>query len=91
MWLLDKMARRYTTRPSELLDLDDSYVAYCLDEAVLTFCAGVEGKLEEVKTPKGRRGPERRAKNQQALLNKLLKMPEDNKPKFRDPADLLRR
>lgn len=89
MWLLDRIAKRYHTRPSAFLALEDEYTAYCLDEAVFTFCAGVENKLEEVPTPKGKKGSERRQKNQAALLNKLLKMPEEPK-KFRDPADMMK-
>lgn len=30
---LDVVARRYGTRPSALIDVDDPYLAYCLDEA----------------------------------------------------------
>jgi hypothetical protein len=83
------MAQRYRTRPSDLLDLDDSYAAYCLDQAVLTFCAGVESKLEAVPTPKGKKGEERRQQNQTKLLHKLLRIEEseqEKSKKFKDPA-----
>jgi hypothetical protein len=83
------MAQRYRTRPSELLELDDAYAAYCLDQAVLTFCAGVESKLDAVPTPKGKKGEERRQQNQTKLLQKLLgieEKEEDKAKKFKDPA-----
>jgi hypothetical protein len=92
LWLLDRLAQRYRARPSELLSLDNAYDAYCLDEAVLTFCAGVESKLEAVPTPKGKNGHERRQRNQESLLHKLLGMEEEvqKNRKFRDPADMLK-
>lgn len=89
MWLLDKMAQRYRTRPSELLALEDPYVAWCFDEAVMTFVVGVEAKLEEVPTPRGKKGHEKRKKLQDDLLSKLLRMPKP-KLKFRDPADMIK-
>lgn len=89
---MDRVAQRYHSRPSQLLAIDDPYAAYCLDEAVTTFCQGVEAKLEEVPTPKGKRGGERRQANQQRVLNKLLGVtPEETKPKqFKDPMELLK-
>lgn len=90
MWMLDKLATRYRVRPSELLDIEHPYDAYCLDEAVMTFCAGVEQKLEEVPTPKGKRGSERRQRNQQRMLNRVLGIQEQDVKKFRDPADMMK-
>lgn len=40
-------ARRYRNRPSELLHIDDEYIAYCLDEAGMY----VLGQLDEGKQP----------------------------------------
>lgn len=83
------MAQRYRTRPSELLALDNEYDAYCIDQAVLTFAAGVEHMLEEVPTPKGRKAEERRQRNQTQLLHRILKIEEkeeEKAKKFKDPA-----
>lgn len=67
---------------------DDAYASYCLDEAVLAFCSGVEKKIDDVPTPKGRKGEERRHANQEALLREILQLPEEEKPasQFKDPA-----
>lgn len=90
MWMLDKLATRYRVRPSELLDIEHSYDAYCLDEAVMTFCAGVEQKLEAVPTPKGKKGSERRQRNQQAMLNRVLGIEDKAPNKFKDPAEMMK-
>lgn len=92
LWLLDKLARRYQTRPSDLLKLENTYDAYCLDEAIMVFASAVEQKIEDVPTPKGKRGHEKRQRMQQDLMNKLLRIPEAaTKPKFRDPAKMMGR
>lgn len=91
MWLLDRLAQRYHTRPSELLCIEDDYTAYCLDEAVMVFCAGVQGKVDDVPEGKGKKGPERRKRQQDALLKRLLRMPEEDRQKFKDPAQMLGR
>lgn len=93
LWQLDRLATRYNCRPSDLLELDDSYKAYCLDQAVLVFVAGVEKKIEDEPTPKGKRGDERRKANQQTLLNRLLRIPEEEKKaaSFKDPGSMFKR
>lgn len=93
MWLLDKLATRYHTRPSELLGIDQRFDAYCLDEATMMFCSAVQGKIDSVPTPKGKRAAEKREKAQEALLKQLLRIPEtEKKPAaFRDPAEMFRR
>jgi hypothetical protein len=40
-------ARQWRTRPSELLDIDDPYVAYCVDEA----CAYIAEQTDRKKKP----------------------------------------
>mgnify|MGYP004704949647 CR=1 FL=1 len=89
MWLLDKLAQRYHTRPSELLGIEEEHTAYCLDEAVMVFCAGVQGKIDDVPEGKGKRASEKRQRQQDTLLKQLLRLPEEEeKPKFKDPAEL---
>lgn len=41
------MARRFRSRPSEILHIEDGYEAYCFDEA----CCWMLGQLEEGKRP----------------------------------------
>jgi len=36
------MSKRFASRPSSLLDVDDPYAAYCLDEAVLYIMCRIE-------------------------------------------------
>lgn len=43
------LAKRYQKRPSEILDIEDAYVAYCFDEIALyleTEATSVEGRIE---------------------------------------------
>lgn len=89
MWLLDRLARRYHSRPSELCGISHPLDAYQLDEAVFIFAAGVQAKLDAVPEGRGKKGPEKRARMQQSLLKELLRLPEEKK-QFRDPADLLK-
>ena len=41
------MARRFRSRPSDILRIDDGYVAYCFDEA----CCWILSQLDEGKRP----------------------------------------
>lgn len=41
------VAKVYECRPSELLDIEDAYTAYCLDEA----CALIVTKMQQGETP----------------------------------------
>ena len=69
--------------------LVDPYEAYCFDEAVQYVGTHIQGQLDEVKTPKGKNGEKRRKEMQQELLMNILS-DAPKKPKFRDPADMLR-
>lgn len=42
------MANMYNCRPSKLLDIQDTYTAYCLDEA----CALIKIKIDQGESPK---------------------------------------
>lgn len=46
--MLVRTAKRWRTRPSELMDIDDPYVAYCLDEA----CAYIAEQMDRKRLPK---------------------------------------
>lgn len=41
------MAARFSTRPSEIMGIEDSYTAYCFDEA----CAWILGQIESGEEP----------------------------------------
>lgn len=75
-------ARRWQTRPSELLGIEDVYVAYCLDEAVLEFAAHIESELNNVKV-KGD-NQDILAKRREAVLESLLTG--NVAKRFADPA-----
>lgn len=47
MWMLFVEAKTWRCRPSELLAIDDDYVAYCLDQAVGYFGRELEHALEQ--------------------------------------------
>ena len=56
----------------------------------MVFCAGVQGKIDDIPEGKGKKGPEKRQRQQENLLKRLLRLPEDKKKtQFRDPAELL--
>ena len=40
-------AKTWSCRPSELLNIEDDYVAYCLDQAVGYFGRALESELEK--------------------------------------------
>ena len=72
-------------RPSELINLDDGYVAYCLDEAVIFFGLQLEHMLEEA--GQGKVGKEeRKAKAaRERVINKVFG-DEKASSGFADPA-----
>lgn len=90
LWQLDALARRYNIRPSNVLGIVDDYTAFCLDQAVMLFAAGVQQKLDDIPQGKGKKAPESRKRKQDALLHKLLRMEGAAPQKFRDPAEALK-
>lgn len=90
MWLLDRVAQRYRVRPSELLDIPDTLTAYQLDEAVFIFCSGVEGAMNDIPMGKGKKASEKRERAQKEVFNRLMKLKETVKQKFRDPAEMMK-
>jgi len=47
MWLLFVDAKTWGVRPSDLLAIEDEYVAYCLDQAVGYFGRTLDAELEK--------------------------------------------
>lgn len=92
MWRLDQVSRRYNCRPSELFGIETPYEAFCFDQAIAVFSQWVEQKLEEIPLKKGKNAGEKRQRAQNQLFRQLLQIPEDtSKPKFRDPAMMLKK
>lgn len=77
LWDLYRMSKDYRTRPSELVDLDDPFAAFCLDRAVHDFGTAVENALSDVE---GKTKKEIQVKSDR-VLRKWLDMP----LKYRDP------
>lgn len=47
LWNLHLISKTYQARPSEILHITNSYVAYCLDELVVTFGLHTENNLNK--------------------------------------------
>jgi hypothetical protein len=72
------MSKDYQTRPSEILDIDDPFAAFCLDRAVHDFGSAVESALSDVE---GKTKKEIQVKSDR-VLRKWLDMP----LQYRDPV-----
>jgi hypothetical protein len=84
--MLWQKAKAVSERPSVLLGLEsDSYIAYCVDEAVIYFGLALEGMLEDAGA--GRPGKEeRRAKMaRDRLMNSVFGKKETGSG-YADPA-----
>lgn len=87
VWLLWQKARALHLQPSSILGIDDPYVAYCLDEAVIFFGLRLESMLEEATNPTPSK-EERQAKDAQDRVLRQVFGDEINiaPKKFADPA-----
>lgn len=66
MWQLFNLAKACFCRPSDLLNIQNDYVAFCLDEAVISMGTSLENHIDEVM--QGTKDPKAaRAKAQYAL------------------------
>jgi uncharacterized protein (DUF2252 family) len=73
MWQLFLQSQEYHTRASDLLAIEDSYTAYCLDEAVWVFGTSVRERIREASSSKGKNDTEdkQRARAENALREAL--------------------
>lgn len=72
-------------QPSRLLNIEDDYAAYCLDEAVIYFGLTLEGLLDQAGHKPSKE--ERRGKAaREAVLNKVFSKTNDKGSGFADPA-----
>lgn len=82
VWGIYRLCQVYHCRPSELLHIDDSYTAFCLDEAIGVFGLGVENELNSVEAKTEKEA----ARKRQQLLGKLLQLPDEQRfRKFSKP------
>lgn len=71
------MSKTWNYRPSEILNIEQPYIAYCIDNAVATFGRSLEAELNKVE---GKTDKQRDAKRQRILAIWL-----DEPVKYRDP------
>lgn len=92
LWDLFVQAKGWGVRPSQLLGLeDDSYVAYCVDEAIGRWGNFVKGRMEEV--TERAKNPKAAQRKQDLEFHRLFADELDGKTKgrFRDPVDVLKK
>lgn len=84
VWLLWHKSKAVGQRPSQLLAIENDYVAYCLDEAVIFFGLTMENMLDEAGHKPGKDERKARAARER-LLNKVLGN-DDQTSGYADPA-----
>lgn len=75
MWELYNNSQLWHHRPSQLVDVQDAYTAYCLDEAVAYFGNRVTEEVEKIHD-KNTKTQERKRKNK---LLQLLGVPAEQR------------
>ena len=84
------MAKEYSSRPSQLLGIEDPYSAWCLDDAVYAWGTHVEAELKRATT--GAKNEAEAKRKHDAVWNKLFRGeggPDTNQ--FRDPMSVMKR
>lgn len=82
VWEIYQTAKTFNTRPSAILGITNTYVAYCLDSAVGEFGRVLESELSGVE---GKNKKEIGTKSDR-LMRKWLDMPQQ----FRNPTGATR-
>lgn len=54
MWQLWLQSEKWRTLPSDILSIEDAYVAYCINEAVFWFGTEVERRVDKARESKGK-------------------------------------
>lgn len=78
-------AKNLSQRPSQLLNIEDSYVAYCLDEAVTFFGLSLENKLEEAGHKQSKEERKAKAARDQ-VLDRIFGTNKKKTKGYADPA-----
>lgn len=89
MWNLHNLSSKLKVRPSELVDIQESYAAFCFDQAVMYLGSYIQSELDSVKRGNGKDADKHRAAQQAALLDKLLYGEKSTTPQFKDPMSML--
>lgn len=89
-WLLYSNAKQWKVRPSQLLDIEDAYVAYCLDEAIGYFGSQLEFELDKASSGKESKGERSAKMKRQSVLDRVLGPPKKETARFADPAALMK-
>lgn len=77
MWQVFQTAKTFNCRPSELLDIDDPWTAYCLDSSIASYCNAAQNAVDSVE---GKTDKETNRKRQREL-DKWLGVP----ARYRNP------
>lgn len=80
--MLFNQATTWKCRPSELLAIDDEYVAYCIDQVVFHVGMTIKGDLDGVE---GKNSQEINAKREH-VLNKYFSDEDTTAKQYADPA-----
>lgn len=78
-WRLYRLAKACNCRPSDLLDVQNSYAAFCLDEAVIHFGDTLESELDKA-AEKAKSSKAAEGKQRLILERWLTPTPKDGKP-----------
>jgi len=84
VWDLYLSSTSYNSRPSHLLNIEDPYKAFCLDQAVRCFGRTLEARLDEAGADAKNQEQAKRAR--QRILDQVLTPGEVPKKRFADPA-----
>lgn len=88
------MSEAYSSRPSEILHIEDPYTAWCIDEATFMWGNHVEGSLNDASN-KAKSDSQKHAARLRVLTNLLSSKDTEGeaeapaKGKFRDPASMI--
>lgn len=89
-WRLYRLAQACSCRPSDLLGVENSYVAYCLDEAIVTFGEALEHELEKVahgaKNERAAEGAQKMTLEKWLKLGAYAEVAGEKKQQFRNPV-----
>lgn len=88
-WQLFNVAQTWRVRPSELMGVEDSYHAYCLDQAIASLGNGIRGRLDSLGST-DRKTKQLEAKMQRELAT-VLGLPDQVEKMYRSPSITKRR
>lgn len=83
-WQLFNVAQTWGVRPSELGGVEDSYAAYCFDQAIAALGNGVRHRLDSLGTT------DKKSKQLEAKMRRelgiILGLPDQVQHRYRTPA-----